>query len=171
MGRHPQAESNRTTHATSGPRTANGTNSAPKCAKANASTLVVFWKFFDSEAEQQQQDGTQDTPTRPRCFARACNVFNAQQVDRYETKLPDQLPESHRIAQADAFFNAIPATIEYGGDWAHYSPEDDYLQIPPFGQFKSADKHANTLCHELTHWAGAKSRLNRDLSGRFGDAS
>lgn len=27
------------------------------------------------------------------------------------------------------------------------------------------------LCHELTHWTGAKHRLNRDLSGRFGSQS
>src|SRR5690606_34996982 len=25
-----------------------------------------------------------------------------------------------------------------------------------------------TLLHEMGHWAGAKHRLNRDLSGRFG---
>jgi antirestriction protein ArdC len=43
--------------------------------------------------------------------------------------------------------------------------------MPPFAQFKSAEKYASTLLHELSHWSGAKSRLNRDLSGRFGDAS
>jgi antirestriction protein ArdC len=43
--------------------------------------------------------------------------------------------------------------------------------MPPFAQFKSAEKFVSVLCHELSHWSGAKSRLNRDLSGRFGDAS
>jgi antirestriction protein ArdC len=134
------------------------------------STIVVFWKFFDSETEEQQED-TDDTSTRRRCFARAYHVFNAAQVDGYQAKPAKKLPESERIAQAEAFFNAIPATIQYGGDRAYYSPAGDYIQVPPFAQFKSPEKYVNVLCHELSHWSGAKSRLNRDLSGRFGDAS
>jgi antirestriction protein ArdC len=98
-------------------------------------------------------------------------VFNAAQVDNYEKKPANLLPESERIAQADAFFNALPTTIKHGGDRAYYSPAGDYIQMPPFAQFKSAEKYASTLLHELSHWSGARSRLNRDLSGRFGDAS
>lgn len=29
----------------------------------------------------------------------------------------------------------------------------------------------STLLHELSHWSGAKHRLDRDLSGRFGSES
>ena len=138
--------------------------------KGERSTIVVFWKFFDSETEELQED-TDETPARPRWFARAYHVFNAAQVDGYQATPEKQLPESERIAQAEAFFNAIPATIQYGGGRAYYSPSGDYIQMPPFAQFKSAEKYASVLCHELSHWSGAKSRLNRDLSGRFGDAS
>jgi antirestriction protein ArdC len=138
--------------------------------KGERSTIVVFWKFYDSETEEQHEE-VGDTPTLPRCFARAYHVFNAAQVDGYETKPQNLLSESERIAHADAFFNALPATIKHGGDRAFYSPSGDYIQIPPFAQFKSAEKYASTLLHELAHWSGAKPRLNRDLSGRFGDAS
>jgi antirestriction protein ArdC len=138
--------------------------------KGERSTIVVFWKFYDSETEEQHEE-VEDTPTRPRCFARAYHVFNAAQVDGYETKPQNLLSESERIAHAEAFFNALPATIKHGGDRAFYSPSGDYIQMPPFAQFKSADKYANTLLHELSHWSGAKTRLNRDLSGRFGDGS
>jgi antirestriction protein ArdC len=138
--------------------------------KGERSTMVVFWKFFDSENEEQHDDA-EDTPARPRCFARAYHVFNAAQVDGYEKKPEHVLPESERIAQAEAFFQAIPAAIKYGGDRAYYSPAGDYIQMPHFAQFKSAEKFANTMLHELSHWSGAKPRLNRDLSGRFGDAS
>lgn len=138
--------------------------------KGERSAIVVLWKFFDSETEEQQED-LDDAPARPRCFARAYHVFNAAQVDGYQAKPEKQLPESERIAQADAFFNAIPATIQYGGDRAYYSPAGDYIQMPPFAQFKSAEKYVSVLCHELSHWSGARGRLNRDLAGRFGDAS
>ncbi len=32
-----------------------------------------------------------------------------------------------------------------------------------------AEAFYSTLSHELVHWSGAGSRLDRDLSGRFGD--
>ena len=32
-----------------------------------------------------------------------------------------------------------------------------------------AEGFYSTLCHELVHWSGVKARLDRDLSGRFGD--
>lgn len=139
--------------------------------KGERSTIVVFWKFFDSESEEEQQEETEDTPARPRCFARAYHVFNAAQVDGYKAKLEKQLPESERIAQAEAFFQSLPATIQYGGDRAYYSPAGDYIQMPHFTQFKTPEGYVSTMCHELSHWSGAKSRLNRDLTGRFGDAS
>jgi antirestriction protein ArdC len=38
----------------------------------------------------------------------------------------------------------------------------------PFAQFKEPVSYYAALAHELTHWSGAKSRLDRDLSLRFG---
>jgi antirestriction protein ArdC len=40
--------------------------------------------------------------------------------------------------------------------------------MPPFEAFRDAESFYGTLAHEATHWSGAKSRLDRDLSGRFG---
>jgi antirestriction protein ArdC len=37
-----------------------------------------------------------------------------------------------------------------------------------FGAFKGADHFYCTAFHELAHWTGARSRLNRDLKNRFG---
>ena len=34
-----------------------------------------------------------------------------------------------------------------------------------------AEGFYSTLCHELVHWSGAKHRLDRDLTGRFGSES
>ena len=33
----------------------------------------------------------------------------------------------------------------------------------------STEGYYATLLHELTHWTGHATRMNRDLSGRFGD--
>lgn len=40
--------------------------------------------------------------------------------------------------------------------------------MPAFAVFKSADHFYNVTFHELTHWTGHKSRLDRDLKNRFG---
>jgi antirestriction protein ArdC len=135
----------------------------PSCGTAQCGAL--------SSNREEQQDNASDIHGRPRCFARAYHVFNAAQVDGYEKKPENVLSESERIAHADAFFYAIPATIKHGGDRAFYSPSGDYVQMPAFTQFKSPEGYVCTLLHELSHWSGARTRLNRDLSGRFGDAS
>lgn len=45
------------------------------------------------------------------------------------------------------------------------------VQLPPFGAFKEASDYYATALHELGHWTCANARLDRDLSGRFGDQS
>lgn len=58
-------------------------------------------------------------------------------------------------------------------DGAYYSPEADTITLPSLAQFESAEEHAYTLCHELTHSTGHQSRLDRwskveDKPSRFG---
>ena len=62
---------------------------------------------------------------------------------------------------------------------AYYSPKDDTIVLPEKGQFK-VSKDANgiykdgmeyysTALHEMTHSTGIETRLNRNMTGRFGD--
>jgi antirestriction protein ArdC len=52
---------------------------------------------------------------------------------------------------------------------AYYAPGGDFISLPQFEAFKSADHFYNIAFHELTHWTGHKSRLDRDLKDRFGE--
>jgi antirestriction protein ArdC len=126
----------------------------------------VFWKFFGQSEEQQE--GSDSTPDHRRCLARLYNVFNAAQVGGYTPAAREQLSPAARLENADRFFASLPGVVKHGGDQAYYSPAGDFIQMPPFAQFKSAAAYASTLGHEYAHWSGAASRLNRDLSGRFG---
>lgn len=63
------------------------------------------------------------------------------------------------------------AVVREGGNRAFYAPSTDSIQMPPRGAFRSAESWAATMVHELGHWTGHPSRLNRDLSGRFGSAA
>ena len=57
-------------------------------------------------------------------------------------------------------------------DGAFYRPSTDSIHLPPKEAFKDAPGYYGTALHELAHWTGHASRLNRPTlneSYRFGD--
>jgi antirestriction protein ArdC len=73
------------------------------------------------------------------------------------------------IAALEALATDSGAVIKHGGDKAFYSPSNDFIQMPHKTDFNSEAAYYATLLHEMAHWSGAANRLNRDLSGRFGN--
>lgn len=146
--------------------------------RGEKSSLVVFYKTLEFE---QRNEETGETEATERLMARASHVFNAAQVDGFAIEdtsapLPDE-PAFDPIERAERFAMATGATVEEGGDRACYIPATDIIRMPDRKRFtgtdttKSAEGFYSTLCHELTHWSGAKTRLDRDLTGRFGSES
>lgn len=132
--------------------------------KGEKSTTVVVWKprvTADPEGGAKQPGGL---------FARAFRVFNAAQVDGH-APAREVLPESARIERAERFFATQAASVWHGSDAAFYDPQDDSVSMPSFGAFVSAEAFYSVFAHELVHWTGAKPRLDRDLSGRFGSGA
>ena len=145
--------------------------------KGEKSSLVVFYKTLDFE---QVNEETGESETAERLMARASFVFNAAQVDGFELETDQPLPEEPAfdpIERAEAFVRTTGATIEEGGDRACYIPLADMIRMPERRRFTGTDTTTpaesfySTLCHELVHWSGAKHRLDRDLTGRFGSES
>ena len=96
------------------------------------------------------------------------SVFNADQIDGYTPPVVTVKP-FNSIAALEALAADTGAIIKHGGDKAFYSPSNDFIQMPNKGDFNSEAAYYATLLHELAHWSGAANRLNRDLSGRFGN--
>jgi len=71
-------------------------------------------------------------------------------------------------ALADDFLRSTGADIREGQGEAYYVPSQDFISMPAFQAFKGADHFYNVVFHELAHWTGHKSRLDRDLKARFG---
>jgi antirestriction protein ArdC len=136
--------------------------------KGETSASVVFWKNLRGEENNEEGD---DEQGRARFMARGYSVFNGDQVDGYEAPAVARLSDEERIAAAETFFAAIPAQIVHGGNQACYVPASDTVRMVPYEQFKSAAGYYSVLAHELTHWSGAKARLDRCLAGRFGSES
>lgn len=102
--------------------------------------------------------------------------FNADQVDDYDRPVIEGSPID-RNKVADDYVASTGADIAIEGSRAFYAPCLDKIFMPDEERFidtKSGDRschYYSILLHELTHWSGHKSRLNRDLSGRFKSAS
>ncbi|EKS26818.1 MULTISPECIES: ArdC family protein [Nitrobacteraceae] len=140
--------------------------------KGERGHLVVFWKTTDRSSDTDRQDGDDNhhEPAR-RLFARGYIVFNAAQVDGYTPPELPVLPEVERIEHAERFCAALGIDIRHGGSQACYIPSKDCVQMPDFACFRDAIAYYAVLLHECGHASGAKHRLDRDLSGRFGSAA
>lgn len=99
-------------------------------------------------------------------FLKSYRVFNVGEIEglpeHYYGK-PTVRHEWEGIAGADRFFDAIGADIQYGGHRAFFRPSTDHIQMPERDTFRTAAGFYSTLAHELTHWTGARKRLNRDM--------
>lgn len=138
--------------------------------KGERSTTVVLWKQIAS-SEPAGHDDDDDEGGHRRMFARAFSVFNVAQVDGYECPPTDVLPESERLAHAEAFIANLGIKTVFGGSEAYYLPSSDTVFMPDFASFRDAASFYGVWLHENGHASGAKHRLDRDLSGRFGSAS
>ena len=136
--------------------------------KGEKSAFVVFWKFQDRDTEAEEGEN-QETEAKRGPIARGYNVFNADQVNGYPLPEVPVHPEAERIESAELFFGSLTADIRHGGGRAYYSKQEDYIQLPLFSAFKESAAYYGTLAHELIHWTGSAKRLNRDLTGRFGN--
>lgn len=96
------------------------------------------------------------------------SVFNAAQIDGW-TPPTAATPGIDVDTKAVRFISAAGADIVHGHNHAAYLPAADRIELPAVDQFHSTEALYSTTLHELVHWTGHHSRLNRDLTGRFGD--
>jgi antirestriction protein ArdC len=131
-------------------------------------TQIVFWKTLNP-GESEGEENAQGDRDKPRFVARGFTVFNSAQVDGFDHEPVHCLSEIERVNVIDEFVAATGARIEHGGGRAYYAPQPDRIQMPPLNYFEDVIPYYGTLLHELTHWSGAKHRLDRTFGDRFGD--
>lgn len=145
--------------------------------KGEKSTLVQYWSFSEQRPAKDENDkpilddnGKQKMITvkleRPKVF-NAC-VFNATQIDGIPAFVKPELTWS-ASDRAEGILSASGADIRHdGGDRAFYRPSTDSIHLPERAQFPTANNYYATALHELGHWTGHSSRLDRDLANPFG---
>src|SRR5271166_5524182 len=104
--------------------------------KGEHGTTVVLWKEL-TPAGDDDRDGDEDGPAR-RIFARAFTVFNVAQVEGYQPEAVALLPETERLAHAEAFIGNLGINTVFGSPNACYRPATDTVHMPDFGYFHEA---------------------------------
>ncbi|HZF43672.1 MAG TPA: zincin-like metallopeptidase domain-containing protein [Sphingomonadaceae bacterium] len=137
--------------------------------KGERGTVAIFYRSWSEEAKDQPGD---DRLERTRRVLRSFTVFNACQIDglseRYFPAPRLMPPASERDQELRRFFSVIPAKLRHLGDEAYYRPVPDDITMPDPGAFIDLGHYYATLAHELAHWTGHGSRLDRRLHARFG---
>ncbi|MBX9640094.1 MAG: ssDNA-binding domain-containing protein [Mycobacteriaceae bacterium] len=137
--------------------------------KGEKSTFIIFWKNSTGTGPAADNDDADTTTAQGRFVARAFHVFNEDQVDGAPAG-PQQVETGDlTVAAAAQFICRTGIQIRHGGDQACYVPSIDQVWLPQPGQFRDTEGYYATLAHEAIHWTGAKHRLDRGFSDRFGD--
>jgi antirestriction protein ArdC len=132
-------------------------------------TVVCYADRFTPRAEEERARD-EDRDARQIAFLKRFTVFNVDQCDGLPEELTRvmELPaERETIPQAEALIAATGADFRIGGSQAFYSPDADFVQVPPQQAFAEQINFYRTALHELGHWTGHGSRLGRDFSGTF----
>lgn len=137
--------------------------------KGEHGTMIVFSSTFTKK--ETLDDGEEVEKTYS--FLKTYSVFNTQQIDglpeRYAIKAPENGNDHERIHNAENFVYATHATINHRGNRAYYSPGVDTITLPEFQTFTDREAYYGVALHELTHWTGAKTRLDRTFGKAHAD--
>jgi antirestriction protein ArdC len=129
--------------------------------------------FADKFLPQKEQQRAKDEGTDPSAihFLKRYTVFNAEQCDGLPAGLFGKVePRQPReiVPEAEALIGATGADFRVGGDQAFYVPSEDFIRIPNQTSYTDQINYYRTAFHELGHWTGHKTRLNRNLTTKFG---
>ena len=133
--------------------------------KGEHGTHCVFYKPWEST---DTNSDTGETETVKGAVIKSFVAFNLDQIDGIESPAPEPRAPFQSIEDAERIMAASPARIQIGGTQAFYRPSDDTIHLPNREAFINPEAFYSTAMHEMTHSTGAKSRLDRDFSGRFG---
>ena len=139
-----------------------------KVKKGEKSSMVVFWKWIETEDEETHEK--KEVP-----FLRYYDVFHIDQCEGLKARYAETLPattdpnENAEVLINDYIFRSGVKLTHESGDRAYYQPAFDRVVLPCMEQFKETAEYYSTAFHELTHSTGHESRLNRlDRTAFFG---
>lgn len=103
-------------------------------------------------------------------------VFNSELIENLadiNLNIEIEDPKENEIFEIKDCENFVSKIINHGNlnlkfgheESAYYTPSLDYIKLPNREFFFSTSKYYSTLFHEVIHWTGHSSRLDRNLKG------
>ena len=144
--------------------------------KGEHGTQVIFYKKLPREKALRLDLPVEEVETLPEDMTfmvlRTYTVFNLDQTEGLEHLRPKVEPARGFLVleEAERILGESGARIIHAAlDKACYSPQEDLIVLPFKESFRNSEAYYGTAFHELTHWTGHPSRLNREKGKRFGD--
>jgi antirestriction protein ArdC len=138
--------------------------------KGEKAVMCAYFEMVKNKAKEEGQSENEKDEFFPMC--KPFWLFNVAQIDG----LPEAVSATSEIINtfnpiedAEKLLAASGAVIHHGFDGAFYSYGKDQICLPAIENFTTAEYYYATALHELTHWTGHESRLNRQFGKRFGD--
>lgn len=142
--------------------------------KGEKATTIFFTKQYQIHDEDKPADDADEDGKTVRVL-KHYSVFHASQIVGIPPHQAPPVEEAPWIRPdaADLILRNSGAVVRTGGDRAFYSPGTDHIGLPPGNAFRGPPEWAATALHELGHWTGHPSRLNREegMKARYGSAS
>ena len=134
-------------------------------------TVAVLYRNVEMPRKRtdghSQSDDADSTSTRTIKLVKGFTLFNVEQCEGlpylivHGPPLSDREPEWSLHQKAENLLVSNKVDIRHDNDSALYLPKEDYIRMPPKCAFQNESDYYSTLMHELTHWTGHSSRLNR----------
>ena len=140
----------------------------PKTKDIQAIRTAEGARIKDEAGVTQTKTVTFDKPQQAKPF-----LFNGEQ-------LKDMPPLEEFLAKQNEAQTLSPteraakliedskAVIIHGGQEAYYDKQRDAIFMPEPEHFENETKYLQAAIHQLAHWSGHESRLNRPMEGKFG---
>jgi antirestriction protein ArdC len=135
-------------------------------------TIVCYADRFTPRSEQARAQD-EDRAARQIAFLKRFTVFNVDQCEGLPEALtasPELPAEVDILPRVATLIEASGADFRVGGNEAFYAPTADFVAVPPPAAFPEPVNWYRTALHELGHWTGHRSRLDRDQRGGFASA-
>ena len=135
---------------------------------------VTGKRYEAEEVEKMSAESQLELDLIKRYVLKCYHVFNvAQTSDLPEAmyELSDHTsPSRFEMDQnADQLIESTGAVVNHWpGNAAYYNRLEDIICLPERQQFKGQESYYATVLHELAHWTGHSSRLDREMFHVFG---
>jgi antirestriction protein ArdC len=121
-----------------------------KILSGQKGSLVVYWSLKDMSKNPEDKLLVS--------LIRYSYVFNLAQTNLYNADEPGcKKVECEELISSLILKPIIRNNISR----SYYSPGEDYISLPCIEDFSNPDEYYSTLFHELIHWTGHQSRLDR----------